>query len=186
MSERKIDAQPRTLDVANFTRNNGDLQGVWRLADMPRLVESLFQAPGDAVANWRAQGAQKPVTGGAPEVWLHLRGDARVVLQCQRCLQALEQQLVVDRRFRFVRDEAQALRLDEESDDDVMMLEPRMDLAELVEDEFILGLPIVPRHEICPSPLKASAVDQPTIEAAPNPFAVLAGLKARKATPGTE
>jgi uncharacterized protein len=96
--------------------------------------------------------------------------------------------LQVDRRFRFVRTEAEAARLDEDSDDDVLVLEPRLDLAELLEDEFILALPIVPMHDSCPQPLLTPAQPglRPGVAAQdanatqaerPNPFAALAALR---------
>jgi len=50
-----------------------------------------------------------------------------------------------------------------------------------VEDELILELPLVPRHEgVCPEPLPfpgaADAAEEPAVER-PNPFAALAALR---------
>jgi len=101
-------------------------------------------------------------------------------LQCQRCLQSVSEALSVARSFRFVRDEAAAAKLDEESEDDVLVLPPRLDLMELLEDEFILGLPIVPMHDECPKPLVAPGAPSEVEEPAPNPFAALAALRTRK------
>ena len=61
--------------------------------------------------------------------------------------------LGVDRRLFFVAGEDAAAALDTESDDDVLALEPFLDLRGLVEDELLLALPLVPRHEVCPEPL---------------------------------
>jgi uncharacterized protein len=105
------------------------------------------------------------------------------VLQCQRCLQSMRQSLHAERSFRFVRSEAEALRLDEDSEDDVLLLQPRLDLMDLLEDEFILGLPIVPRHETCPAPLAASMAEPESFEEKAHPFAALAALKLRKPPP---
>jgi uncharacterized protein len=133
----------------------------------------------ETTAAWRVQATLKPVTGGAPEMWLHLQATATVLLQCQRCLQDMTEALVVDRRIRFVRSEAEAARLDEESEDDVLALQPRLDLQSLFEDELILSLPLVPRHNSCPRPLLAPAVSDAVTEQAPHPFAALAALKGR-------
>ncbi len=170
---------PHAVDVAVLCREALSLQGHWSLAAMPRLVSSLAAIPVDAVAPWQAQASLKPVTGGAPEMWLHLHATATVPLQCQRCLQDMTQALAVDRRIRFVRSEAEAARLDEESEDDVMALQPRLDLQALFEDELILSLPLVPRHDTCPRPLLVppSAEDAAVVDAAPHPFAALAALK---------
>jgi uncharacterized protein len=52
-----------------------------------------------------------------------------------------------------------------------------LDLVSLVEDELLLALPLVPRHEVCPQPLPMSHGDDVQEEPAPNPFAALAVLK---------
>jgi uncharacterized protein len=146
---------------------------------MARLAESLAEPPApEAAAAWAAQGRLVPVSGGQPQIWLHLRAQAEVVLQCQRCLQHFREPLQVDRPFRFVRDEDEAARLDEESEEDVLALPPRIDLLELLEDELILSLPIVPRHTVCPDPLRL-AVDEAADEEddVPHPFAALAALR---------
>ena len=99
---------------------------------------------------------------------------AVVPLQCQRCLQTLAEPLQVERRIRFVRTEEEATRLDEESEDDVLVQPSRLDLQELLEDELILALPLVPRHTVCPQPLAAEAEPAPQeIATAAHPFAAL-------------
>jgi uncharacterized protein len=169
---------PRALDVATLCRESVALDGRLPLSELPRLGGSLFGAPdAGAEATWSALATQKPVAGGEPERSLLLKAQAEVTLQCQRCLQALRQPLVVERRFRFVRSEQEAARLDEEIDDDVLVLPPRLDLLDLLEDELILALPIVPRHEgVCPQPLPMATA--PLVDAVtPNPFAKLAALR---------
>jgi uncharacterized protein len=95
----------------------------------------------------------------------------------------MQQPLVVDRWFHFVGDEDEAAHLDAHSEDDVLAASSRFDLLELLEDELILALPIVPRHDRCPHPLP-SGTEAPTTdeELAPNPFAALAAL--RRPPPG--
>ena len=176
MTDRPTDS--RILDVLAFTRLGAERSGHWPLAGMPRLTQGILAVDDAAQAEWVVRGEQLPVTGGVPEIWLHLQAQAGVILQCQRCLQAVKEVLNVDRRFRFVRTEAEAARLDEESEDDVLVIEPRLDLAELLEDELILGLPIVPMHEHCPEPLSAAlGDDEPPADDAPHPFAALAALR---------
>jgi uncharacterized protein len=170
------------LEVLAFCRQGGSLQGRWPLAAMTRLGDSLQGASGDAAVDWQVAGSLLPVTGGEAEVWLHLQASATVSLQCQRCLQAMAEGLTVDRRFRFVRSEAEALRLDEASEDDVLVLEPRLDVGTLLEDELILSLPIVPMHAVCPEPLRSLRDDSLLEDTAPHPFAVLAALR-RKPPP---
>ena len=86
--------------------------------------------------------------------------------------------LHAERRIFFVDGEEAAAALDAESDDDVLALTPALDLADLIEDELLLALPLVPRHERCPEPLPRGFVEaDPATDPADNPFAVLAALK---------
>ena len=57
------------------------------------------------------------------------------------------------RSIRFVHGADLAQQLDEESEEDVLALSAALDLRELIEDELILALPLVPRHDVCPQPL---------------------------------
>jgi uncharacterized protein len=142
------------------------------------LAESLFEAPSGDVS-WAASGEERPAAGGEPELWLHLTAQSSVTLQCQRCLKAFQFGLSVDRRFRFARTEEEAEKLDAELEEDVLALQPRMNLQELAEDELILALPIVARHDgACPEPLPVR-LDDALDNDPPNPFAALAALKSR-------
>lgn len=165
----------RRLDLSRFAADAAALQGEWPAAAFDRLAGD---APPQADVAWSARGELRPVAGGVPELWLHLQARATVTLQCQRCLQPMLQPLVAQRSFRFVADEAEAERLDEDAEDDVLALPPRgrLDLLPLVEDELILALPLVPRHEVCPEPLPLPADD---LDEGPaeHPFAKLAALK---------
>jgi uncharacterized protein len=103
-----------------------------------------------------------------------------VWLVCQRCLNPMRLTLDVDRPIRFVRGEDQAEALDAESDDDVLALEPALDLQTLVEDELILALPIVPHHDVCPTDSATPAAGAEPEPPQEHPFAALAALKPRR------
>jgi uncharacterized protein len=151
---------PHRLDVAAFARAAGQLDGAWPLARMPRLLQDMPPLASDSPAQtvaWSAAGSYKVVTGGEPEIRLLLRAGTTLRLTCQRCLQPMDVQLDISPSLRFVRGDAQAEALDEDSDEDVQALAPALDLLPLVEDELILALPLVPRHEVCPDPLPMSA-----------------------------
>lgn len=175
--EHRID--PLAAPVAALCRDGQALLGAWPLGELPRLADCLFEAPeaDDRVA-WQARFGQDTPAGAEPENWLEIEALTHVTLQCQRCLQALHEPLAVQRRFRFVATEAEAERLDADSDDDHLVTTPRLNLRTLVEDELMLELPIVPRHEgRCPQPLPQPAPGEPVEDARPNPFAALAALR---------
>lgn len=185
MKQRVFD--PLRLDVAAFAAEAGGLEGEWPLAELPRLAEGAVPAPADAApepVRWAAEGEARPRRAAEPETWLHVEADAVVWLQCQRCLQPVREDLQVQRSFRFVRSETEAEAEDAESEEDVLVLTRSLDLRALVEDELILELPLVPRHEVCPEPLPMPTPDPPEAQAEvkPNPFAQLAVLKRGKSS----
>jgi uncharacterized protein len=175
------------------------LQGEMLLNDLPRVAadapasvpQPLPLVRWEARAEWRQPVAAdlgdvpKPFVGKAPpgfppgqHLWLQLRVSTQVPLACQRCLQPYQQPVEVDRWFRFVLDEAQALQEDDDVPEDLLVWSPKFNLLELIEDEVLLDLPLIPKHEDCAHTWQPEP--QPAVEAAaerPNPFAVLAQLK---------
>ncbi len=178
MSSRDFD--PFRLDVAAFAKAAGELEGRWPLLQFDRLTESAVAdarpAGGGEVA-WHARGEARAMRGGETQTWLHIGATTDVPLECQRCLKAVDVPLAIERSFLFVHGEDAAAQLDTDSEDDVLALTRALDLRELIEDELLLALPIVPRHDTCPVPLVAPADDAELVEEKPNPFAALAALK---------
>ena len=178
MSSRELD--PVRLDVAAFAKAAGALAGRWPLLQLDRLTESALAdalpATGGEVA-WHARGEARAMRGGESQIWLHIGATTDVPLECQRCLKAVDVPLAIERSFLFVHGEDAAAQLDTDSNDDVLALTPTLDLRELIEDELLLALPIVPRHEVCPVPLVAPIDANDVVDEKPNPFAALAALK---------
>ena len=180
--------RPDRLDVDAFAAAGGELAGERALTDWPRLADVLRPPPDDpdARVRWSARGEQRKVRFGPPQSWLHLHGEARGEMTCQRCLEPVSVTLSIDRLFRFVDSEAAAAEEDDASDEDVLVGSSAFDLVGLVEDELVLGLPYAPRHDICPMPSSAgdaapdagssSDADGSDTTHRPSPFAVLAGL----------
>lgn len=172
--------QARGLDIKAFAQSGGERQQQDRLADYPRLIEESGGRGAERPVRWHAVGQMRAPAGLAPQVWLHLQASVELPLVCQRCLEPVDEALEVDRWFRFVADEAQAEREDEEAEEDVLVLDPAFDLQALVEDELLMALPLVPRHARCPGEVRMEAVDPGFAEAEaakPNPFGALAELK---------
>jgi uncharacterized protein len=186
---RRKPLDPQHLDLPALCRQGGRLEGRTPLARLTRLAPSLLPLPDDQPAEdevaWQALASEQTRAGAQPQWLLQLQARVRVGLRCQRCLGTLAETVVVHRVLRFVADEALAAQLDEEAEDeDVLAMPPSLDLVELLEDELILALPLVPRHSVCPQPLPMTAGDltdspaQPE-DAAPHPFAGLASLRGK-------
>jgi uncharacterized protein len=131
-------------------------------------------------ASWSARGEEVPVRGGASQAWLHLCAQASLPLACQRCLGSMVEPVAIERSYQFVADEGAAEALDGEVEHEVLVLTRELDLQALLEDELLLDLPLVPRHEACAQPLP-TAHEEAHAPAA-GAFAGLAELTGRPAS----
>lgn len=173
----------RRLDVQAFAQAGASLSGQDLLSKYERLLAEAGGQGADRPVHWEAHGELRAHASGQGQIWLHLSARTSLPLTCQRCLGAADIAVAVERSFRFVASEKQAEAEDEEAEEDVLALGRDFNLHELVEDELLMELPVVPRHEVCPTEVKLVAQDA-DFEAAqadkPNPFAALAGLKGGK------
>jgi len=171
---------PDRLDVKAFAQAGAHLSGHDTLLKDKRLAEEAQGRHPDLRVDWAADGEVRTTHGVGGQVWLRLKASATLPMTCQRCLHSVDVPLEVEREFRFVADEATAEALDGVSDEDLLALSREFDLRELIEDELLMALPVVPRHEECPTDVTLASSDEDFEQASadkPNPFAALAGLR---------
>ncbi|RYZ13756.1 MAG: DUF177 domain-containing protein [Myxococcaceae bacterium] len=171
------------LDARAFAEAEGVLQVDTPLSRLPRLRD---EAAGESAAlgdvRWEARAEMRPGAAGVPRSpWMHLMAHATLALTCQRCLGPVDTRLEVDRWFRFVADEATAEAQDDEAEEDLLALEPRPNLFEVLEDELLMALPLVPLHDTCPVDVVLRAADPAVpdedVAVRKHPFAALERLK---------
>jgi len=146
------------------------------IVDLPRLAEVVLDAEGEVELRlmFERDSAKRACIKGFVK--------ANLVLECQRCLSPMSALVESRLNIALIRSAEEAERLPEHYDP-LLLDEPRIRLLDIVEDELLLSLPQIPRHEIgeCCSDLKQEA-EQPTADLEesgkrPNPFAILAELK---------
>ncbi|WP_087722588.1 YceD family protein [Pandoraea sp. PE-S2T-3] len=184
------------VDLFEFARTGRVAEGDVQLAALPRMVTEVPPEVSEAartkgVFHWRAEGSEKQVlrADGKPTVaqFLTLSVEGPMWLECQRCLTPYQEPLDSETTFEVVRDDAAAeARPLDEDELEALVGSKHFDLRELVEEELLLALPIVPKHEVCPSVHDALATGsdgltepepEPEEEDKPSPFAALAALK---------
>jgi len=159
---------PQQIDVRRFAESGRHLESDILLQDCPRLNQAVKagEGPISVVLDFERQ------TGNRPVIYGNIL--ARVVLDCQRCLEPVSIDLQCEVSLGIVKDEAQAELLPDELDP--LIAGDEVNLIELIEDELLLALPIVPVHEQCEPPATGEGHDT-ELPRRENPFAVLASLK---------
>ncbi len=119
-------------------------------------------------------------TAARPVITGHCQ--AEIELVCERCLQPLTVSVRGDFELIAVDQMAEAELLNA---DQPVVVAPRgeLDVIAMLEDELILGLPVVARHEAgaCREvPMKFSPPGAEALAEKENPFDVLAGLKTKR------
>ncbi len=157
-----------TVDLFEFCRQSREFSAETLASALPRL--DLANHEGGL--RWQARGARNAQGGDVLE--LEIGGQLSVV--CQRCLLPMVQAIDVHARYRVMRSEAEADAAPMDDDEfDPIVGSAAFDLDALVEDEVLLSLPVVPRHEKCPDGADLTA---DTSASRVSPFAVLSGFKA--------
>ncbi|ART79360.1 23S rRNA accumulation protein YceD [Oceanisphaera avium] len=165
---------PKKVDPARCALNRLHYDGVFSASLMPRVAESTQGIRGDINVSLNF--------GADAQGLLVMQGKTcmTVSLQCQRCNEPFDTTIESEFTYTPLRKNAEVPDMPEDYDtvevDDV----GEIDLVELIEDELILSLPLIPAHEN--EQCSLGKFDQsfgtiPTAEDRPNPFAALEGLK---------
>ena len=170
MSEQSYSRVPEAVDAWRMVAARREFEGRIPLATMVRLRDSLLQPEGDAryVLAFGIDALKVP--------FAELRIEAELPLECQSSLQRFLLPVQLVQRLGLIRDEADEAALPPDYEALLVEADGMLKPAELVEDELILALPVVP---VAPDAEAVARDFTPTAEetAQANPFAALAGLK---------
>lgn len=167
---------PTYVDTRKVFLQQGSIAGFMGLERLARFREALADENGTVyveLAFDMSDTGLKLITGMLK---------ANVTVTCQRCLEPLGIELRDDIRLALLQDEAGIDALDKDFDPWICP-EPKLRLAEVIEEQLMLCLPIVSSHDTaeCSSRLDYVAgetVPESTVKnGTVNPFAVLKSLK---------
>ena len=176
LPEVELSATPQALRAVDFCAlQTYHGEGRLTVGALPRVALELDISNPDDGFDWQIQSQFTANQVGALEQTLRLKLKGQASMTCQRCLQAFQYALNVERLFIFVGDEAAADAYPMEDDlFDPLVSSPHFDVLALIEDEILLSLPLVPKHP------EASCSTSPLlgiIEEPENPFKVLKNIK---------
>jgi uncharacterized protein len=166
MSEQAV------VDNLEFARRGTVLQGEVAVADLERLRDYLLSSQGGLKYTLTGR------TGAKGEPLLECGIEGGLVLQCQRCLEALEYPLHIASTLKIVEGATQFDDVGDEAEDvDSIPASASMDVLALVEEEILLNLPMSPLHapEVC----RGQGAAKPANEERTKPFGALAALKGK-------
>jgi len=158
-------SQPAAIDGLAFARGATVLGGQLGLESLPRLAQSGCSG---AIVDFVLEGEINE--RGKPGLRLAVDGSVR--LECQRCLDDLDLPLHLEAQLEFAASDAEIAAADDAIERVVAGRE--MSVAALVEDEVLLALPMVPKHERCNAAAELGAKAQASA------FQALAALKKTK------
>lgn len=162
-------ALPDRVDVARQVQARRVFEGALPLASMRRLQGSLANTEGEA--RYTIEFGKD----GLGVAYLELRVEAGLPLVCQRTLDTFVYRLAIDQRLGLIAREEEEASLPE-GYEPLLVVDGQLDLADVIEDELILALPVVPLKPGAPLDWSDGA-DDAVEEQRPNPFAVLGALK---------
>ncbi len=164
---------PKDIDPFRLANNGLLLEGQLKLTSMPRISEAIVD--NSAHVDVRLQFDIDEM--GTPFMVGHIKTELPLV--CERCMQTMNYVVDTDLSVGLIRHEGQAEQLAERYEPWVVDGDAPVELSSIVEDELLLAIPIVPKHEhaCLPQDLWQSGEDIGEEEKPESPFAVLSALK---------
>jgi uncharacterized protein len=164
---------PITIDPYKSAQRRLVCEGYFEVSGMTRLLAAVDSCSEHINVN---------VNFAVDELGLVVmsgKGSLAATLTCQRCTEALESTLEIDFSFSPVKNAEAAEELPSYYDAIELDENGEVNLRELVEDELILAIPLIPRHELkqCQAPADSVWGKLPEEQEKPNPFDVLKKLK---------
>jgi uncharacterized protein len=160
---------PESVDFLKQVERNACFEGVWPVSAFTRLAEVVYKDQGEIKARLKFG-----TRAGTNCLDGHVQ--AELVLRCERCLEPMKQQIESDFRFGLITSEDEADSLPKEFEP-LLASNYELSLLELVEDEILLSLPIVARHDDeCSEILQKHKDDDRVQQDTYKPFAALKDL----------
>ena len=137
------------VNAYDLARDKKVIEGQAKLSDLPRLKDMILPTEGTVTYRICGMTAKKGWPGAVMEL-------ATVVpLVCNRCTKPMDFKIEREVAFRFAKseEEADSIPIDEDDDTEVIVGSDKLNVADWIEEELILSLPLVPA--VRPTDLKS-------------------------------
>ena len=160
---------PKVIKLFNFAKKERSLGGVYKISSIPRISEIARNKEDNVKVDlsFYLENNKTPCIKGIINL--------NIILDCQRCLEALPIELKVDFKLAFVRHEQQAEGLDSSYELYITKEEEELLTIDIITDEILLSIPMAPTHDFdCNLIIDKDEVVEESRE---NPFTILKNIK---------
>ena len=160
---------PKTINLFNFAKREVNLNGDYKISNLSRLSK-IASNDNDRVEvdlSFHLENGKTPCVEGIIKL--------KLVLDCQRCLDDLEVDLIVPFNVAFDRHESQDDSLEDKYEIYVIGENEELETKDLIIDEILLSIPMAPSHDF-DCGLKIDKEDK-VEEIREHPFDVLKNIK---------
>lgn len=160
------DLLPDVLDPWAYAEKHRHVRGELDLERLDRLAGSLLERRGSVAIDlhFARDGRIPCITGSVT---------ASLVLECQCCMEPMAWPVSAAVSLGVVRTVDEALLLPDSMEALIVGAEEGVSLADIVQDELLLAIPVVPRHPDC----RLAVAPATAAAERPHPFAALAQFK---------
>ncbi|MBL1432644.1 MAG: DUF177 domain-containing protein [Gammaproteobacteria bacterium] len=165
------------IDVDPYlqARRARHIQGSIAVAKFERLVDALQRDEGDVEVDIDFSSGAR----GRPQFQLAVK--ATLSAECQRCLSDFNFIVSSVKTMLVVKDAAAIENVPAECEPVLVLEDELLSLMAVIEDELLLSLPAMPKHDDCQMAVDSNSYDdgdeEEELEERVNPFAVLSQLK---------
>ena len=165
------DNLPSKVDPFRFADNSLSVGGILPIKDMTRLCSSLGSDEGDVTVDL--------MFGIDEEGIRYVKGrmTTSLVLNCQRCLEPFKYEIIGDFMLGIVRTDKEADKLPDRYDP-LCVPDLTLVVSDMIEDELIVSLPIVPMHKADDCKVRQSF--EACSNERENPFKVIESLRSKR------
>ena len=131
------------IEPLRFAKKSSVMSGT--LNDFPRLIDNIISS---AKVDYKLAGQSS-----VEDYRLILTLSGQVSAVCQRCLEPMVQDIAFVKQYRLTPENQIDNRFDEEmladEETELLAIGQAIDLIELIEDELLLAVPTIPKHDDC-------------------------------------
>ena len=144
----ELSTNPSVLRKVDFSAQNPYKgRGFFEITALSRVAQEVSKIDSGDGFHWKIDTHFEETHGELPHQIVDLELNGRLHVVCQRCLESCALDLAEKRQFMMVATEAQADAYPIENEQlEPLVISHQFDLLDIIEDEILLSLPLIPKH----------------------------------------